>query len=192
MSKGDSTESYHYWRERDANVLSDIEKSLGPSVIIPNGSTAASTKKGILPLSDKLTKEGSTVKILPGLSIASLISLSQLCDDHCKVFLDKKILIAVKNDEIILEGKRNAEDGLWDIPVYKKDITQSNCKTPLSHPGIYPISQVNKIPKDNAMLLTHMELAQYLHASCFSPVKSTFQKSIKKISLHLHQVSHQV
>ena len=26
---------------------------------------------------------------------------------------------------------------------------------------------------------THMELAQYLHAACFSPVHSTFEKAIK-------------
>ena len=88
--------------------------------MILNGATIASTKKGILSLSDKLTKEGSTAKILPGLSNASLISLGQLCDDDCKLFLYKKTLIAVKDDEIIFEGKRNAKDGLWDIPVYKK------------------------------------------------------------------------
>ena len=114
--------------------------SLGPSVITPNDATIASIKKGILPLSEKLIKEGSTSKILPGLSSVSLISLGQLCDDDCKVFLDKKILIVVKDDEMILEGKRNAEDGLWDIPVYKKDITQSNCKPPLSYLGLYYVS----------------------------------------------------
>ena len=72
--------------------------------MIPNGATITSTKKGILPLSKKLTKEDSTAKILPGLSSASLISSGQLCDNDCKVFLDKKKLIAVKDDEIILEG----------------------------------------------------------------------------------------
>ena len=101
-------------------------------------------QKGILPLSHKLTKEGSTAKILPGLSSAPLISLGQICGDDCKVFLDKKTFIAVKDDEIILEGKINAEDGLWDIPVYKEDLTQSNCKPLLSHLGLYYISQVKK------------------------------------------------
>ena len=32
-----------------------------------------------------------------------------------------------------------------------KDLTQSNYKPPLLHPGLYYISQVNKIPKANAM-----------------------------------------
>ena len=110
MAKGDSVASDHYWREQDAHVLSDIQQSLGPPVLIPNGASITSTKKGILPLSNHVTKEGSTAKILPGLASASLHSLGKLCDDGCKVFLDKKIMIAVKEDEVILEGKRNNSD----------------------------------------------------------------------------------
>ena len=90
MAKGDSAASDHYWREQDAHVLSGIEDSLGPSVLIPNGETIASTKKGIVPLSQHLSTEASTAKILPGLSSASLVSIGKLCDDDCKVFLDKK------------------------------------------------------------------------------------------------------
>ena len=126
MAKGDSAASDHYWREQDAHVLSGIEDSLGPSVLIPNGETIASTKKGIVPLSQHLSTEASTAKILPGLSSASLVSIGKLCDDDCKVFLDKKILIAVKEDKVILEGKRNNNDGLWDIPVYKTSISQNS------------------------------------------------------------------
>jgi hypothetical protein len=31
---------------------------------------------------------------------------------------------------------------------------------------------------------THLELAQYLHAACFSPVKSTFKRAIKMTTFH--------
>ena len=126
MAKGDSAASHHYWREQDANVLQDIINSKGPSVLIPNGDTIASTKKGILPLSDNLSKVASTAMILPGLEGASLISIGQLCDDDCKVFLDKKTLLAVKDQKIIIQGTRNILDGLWDIPVYKQSITNNN------------------------------------------------------------------
>ena len=44
MKKRDSAVSDHYWKEQDAHVLSDIQDSLGPSVLIPNGATIASTK----------------------------------------------------------------------------------------------------------------------------------------------------
>ena len=53
-----------------------------------------------------------------GLSSASLISLGQLCGDDYQIFLDKKILITVKEEEIILDGERNFNDGLWNIPFY--------------------------------------------------------------------------
>ena len=66
-----------------------------------------------------LTEEGSTAKIFLGLSSASLISLGQLCDDDCRIFLDKKILIAVKEEVILLEENQTFNDGLWDILVYK-------------------------------------------------------------------------
>ena len=90
VAKGDSTASDHYWREQEAHVLSDIQQSLGPPVLIPNDTTITSTKKGILLLSKHLTKEGSTAKILSGLASASLLSLEKLCDDGCKVFLIRK------------------------------------------------------------------------------------------------------
>ena len=49
--------------------------------------------------------------ILPGLNIVSLISIIQLCDDEWNVYLNKKILIAVKEKETMLEGTRNYTDG---------------------------------------------------------------------------------
>ena len=39
--KGDSVASDYYWREQDAHVLPDIQESVGPSVLIPNGTTIA-------------------------------------------------------------------------------------------------------------------------------------------------------
>ena len=62
-------------------------------------------------------------------------------------------MIAVKEDEVILEGKRSNSDGLWDIPVYKTDISQNNYRSPLSHPSMYPHSnKLNFKHKALAML----------------------------------------
>ena len=152
-------------------------------------------------------------------------------------------MITVKEDEVILEGKRNNSDGIWDIPVYKTEISQNNYRSPSSHPSMYlnsntlyfnheakaMLSSKSKIKKhrlhkilrkykfnsliqDNiddyhikqqlqqdakkycpinvvkdtpslAIIIqkkrTHMELAQYLHTACFSPVNSTFVAGIK-------------
>ena len=50
--------------------------------------------------------------ILPGLNSASLISIGQLCDDQYDVNLNKKIIKAVKDKEIILEETKYHTDGL--------------------------------------------------------------------------------
>ena len=74
--------------------------------------------------------------ILPGLKSASLISIGQLCDDNCDVFLNKHTLLEVKDEEVILEGTRNQADGLWDITVQKTSITNNFNLLP-KHPGLY-------------------------------------------------------
>ena len=137
-AKGDSAASKNYWRPQDAHILENIVQYQGPSVLLPNNESIASTKKGQLPLSPNLTKAAKTAQILPQLASSSLISLGQLCDDDCIVLLHKKVLLAIKNKEVILQGIRNPIDQLWDIPVSKEIITEGNYPMPSIYPGIYP------------------------------------------------------
>ena len=111
LVKGDITASHHYWREQDKHVLNEIQEFTGPSVLIPNGEKISATKKSILPLSTIFSPVASISMLLPGLTSVSLISIGQLCDDGCDVF-KKKLLIAVKEKEIVLEGTKNVTDGL--------------------------------------------------------------------------------
>ena len=104
QAKGDSAASHHYWREKDARCLSNIQRCHGTSVRLPNNEFIPSTQQGLLPLSTKLSTRARTVKILPQLNSASLISMGQLCDDDCRVVLTKEHLVAVKDNEIILQG----------------------------------------------------------------------------------------
>ena len=155
----------------------------------------------------------------------------------------KKILLAIKNKEIVLQGIRNPIDQLWDIPIYKDKIMGNNYPMPSIHPGLYAakkhstatkpaenIAKVKVLPKDTfrqqlsqfadiidhnildnflekaakhnkreyikadlqpaapsmSVIIkkkqTHADLASYLHAACFSPVRSTFSKAISKKS----------
>ena len=82
--------------------------------------------------------------ILPELKSSSLISMGQLCDDDCLVVLSKKKLAAIKDNKIVLKGTRNKKDGLWDIPIYKTDITESNYEEPTTHSGMYMARQNEK------------------------------------------------
>ena len=120
-------------------------------IVLPNGDTISASSKRILPISSKLSTQVRTAMILLGLNSASLISIDQLCDDECNIYLNKKTLIAVKDKEIILEGTRNHTDGLWDIPVQKSSITEINHTIPKHiHPGLYiareTSDKANKIP----------------------------------------------
>ena len=181
-----------------------------------------------------------TAMILPGLNSASLVSIGQLCDDECDVYLNKKILIAVKDKVIKLDGTRNYTDGLWYIPVQNSSITEINHTISKNiHLGLYTeretsdkankipyivptknkyrinkeLRSFNKLVNDNIFdnfftkqqnidaklygpvqrqhdnpsmsVIIHknktlMELAQYLHAECFSSVRSSFIKIHKK------------
>ena len=60
-----------------------------------------------------------------------------MCNDRCKVVLDKNDLAVVKNKAVIIGGKRNKTDRLWDIPIQKRTITEDNYKHPLTHKGLY-------------------------------------------------------
>ena len=180
--------------------------------------------------------------ILTKLKSASLISMGQLCDDDCLVVLSKKKLAVVKNNKIVLRGTRNKKDDLWDIPIYKRSITDSNFESPKTHSGLYlsptvqkenisPLRTVTRPPKPrqtnsarryNINLMSipqcdtilkkqhkiderkvhllrtavtpkekkigviirkkqaHRDLVRYLHATCFSPVSSTWVQAIKR------------
>ena len=122
IAKGDSGATSHYWREQDKRCLQQIEHAPGPTVTLPNNTTITSTARGRLPLHNSLSTKATTTSILPNLQSSSLISLGQLCDDDCQVLLNKKSLYVVKNDDVVMEGFRNASDRLWDIPIHNPDL----------------------------------------------------------------------
>ena len=68
-------------------------------------------------MSNRLSTKGKTAIVLPDLTSSSLASLGQLCDDGCKVNLDKHKLSVHEDEDLIIEGARNKTDGLWDIPI---------------------------------------------------------------------------
>lgn len=100
------------------------------------------------------------VHIFPGIKSSSLISLGQLCDDGCTAMLNNKEIGIDKINTMILHGKRNWTDGLWDIKIPTTN-TMSVC--------------ANVIIRQDK---TKYELATYLHGCAFSPVLGTFQKAI--------------
>ena len=145
IAKGDIGATKHCIRDKDRKVLNNVEYYQGSSVTLPNNATIRSTEKGTIPLNKKLLKTAQTASILPGLESSSLISLGQLCDDDCKVLLDKKSLFVIKKDELILRGYRNKEDLLWDILVTNSDLLKYKNETRINNAGLYAYSNEKNI-----------------------------------------------
>ena len=171
IAKGDSAASNHYWRLQDMDTLTNVKSAPGPTVTLPNLTTITSTQQGQLPLSQKLSHQAKQAAVLTDLHSASLISFGQLCDDNCKVLLDKKKCYVMKDQELILQGTRNYNDGLWDITLPQHDLNTPRIDQHLKK----TTSSLAVIIRKNE---TKTDLATYLHAACFSPVVSTFIKAI--------------
>ena len=153
--KADTGASKTYLKPQHKKYLHNFKLlKNGPIATLPNNEKIQATGQGLLALSPKLKIPSL---IYDRLTSESLLSIGQLCDEGCIAIFLKQRLYIFKHNECILQGKRNLQDGLWDIP--------------------FPDSKMNYIvTKDKDKL----ELAQYLHGCAFSPAITTFQKSINK------------
>ena len=124
-------------------------------------------KVGILPLSNTLREKTCEVLIFPNITNASLISVSQLCDDNCLVLFIQDKLFVIKQNKVIHHGYHNKIDGLWDLNI--------------------PLHPTNKITLNmNCTIIrdkTQQDLARYFHAYLFSPSISTLTKAIQNRNL---------
>ena len=148
------------WWNKDAHTLLDVQTtSNGATVQLPDSSSISATAVGRLPVPASLTALATNTHIFDDLNSASLISLGQLYDDDCIAILDKHKIQIIKESKVVMQGHRNPNDGLWDIPI----------KKPSQHKALAIIT------KDK----TKKELIQYLHGCCFSPNPRTVLPAIK-------------
>ena len=123
-----------------------------------------------------LSKDAQTGYIVPNLKNTTLISTGQLCDDDCIVTFDKKHAYVHKHNNLVLTGKRNETDGLWDIKI---PIVQCKKSTLTPKPSIdaksTPKQSISAIIRKDS---TKKHLANYLYKCCFSPALTTFKKAI--------------
>ena len=114
--------------------------------MLPDAGTIAPILQGQLFLLNKLSLQTQRATALSKLKSSSLISLGQLCDDNCTIVLDKTKMLAIKEDEVILRGRRNYLDGLWDILIGKTRIKSENYKDPPHH-GLQYKQVTNNVKK---------------------------------------------
>ena len=162
------------------HVLTDLRKEHGTPVTLPNQSTINDNVVGLLPLPDEISTAGRKTHVLSGLKSANLISLGQLADDGCKIHLDDKTLLVDKKGKTILTGVRNAEDGLYDIPIYKSTLQRDNFIMPNLHALYQPTSSQHLPPPRTVSLpLSRPSISTRrnpFHISSISP--TTLQSTI--------------
>jgi hypothetical protein len=152
-----------------ATACSDKQAAHVPlNVNMPNGTTIQSSHTCNLLLAD-LPHQARQAHILPGLVHNSLISVGQLCDNEYSVTFTQDQVTVSRNGKNVMNGSRDPKSRLWQVNLKQKMKTE--------------IVQCNHAHDNNKQ----KDLINYLHAACFSPVKSTWINAIKMDFFHLGQ-----
>jgi hypothetical protein len=130
------------------------------NVNMPNGTTIQLSHTCDLLLTD-LPPQARKAHILLGIVHNSLISVGQLCDNGCSVTFTQEQVTVSKNGKCVMYGSRDPKSRLWRVNLKQRvETKQVQCNH--AH--------------DNS---NQKDLMNYLHAACFSPVKSTWITAIK-------------
>jgi hypothetical protein len=108
-----------------------------------------------------LPTQARKAHILSVLVHNSLISAGQLCDNGCNVTFTREQVTVSKNGICVMYGSRDPRSRLWRVDL-KQRFEAKQVQ--------YNHAHYNSNQKD---------LIKYLHAACFSPVKSTWITAIK-------------
>jgi hypothetical protein len=127
---------------------------------MPNGTTIQSSHTCNLFLTG-LLPQAQQAHIIPGLVHNSLISVGKLCDNGCSVTFTQDQFMVSKDKKCIMHGSRDPKSRLWRVDLKQKFEKQE--------------VQCNDAHDNN----NQKDLINYLHAACFSPVKSTWITAIK-------------
>jgi hypothetical protein len=130
------------------------------NVNMPSGTTIQLSHTCNLLLTD-LPQKARQAHILPRLVHNSLISVGQLCDNKCSVTFTQDQVMVSRNGKHVMHGSRDPKSRL--------------CRVNLKQKMKPEIVQCNHAHDSN----NQKDLIYYLHAACFSPVKSTWMKAIK-------------
>jgi hypothetical protein len=133
---------------------------------LPNGTILQSNEETCLLNLNELPRAAREAHTIPGLTHSSLISIGTLCDAGCTAEFDQTKVVVKYNNNNILEGQRDNQTGLWRIPMNPTTIKQTtNTKQQCNN-----AYRTQSIP----------ELIEFLHATAFSPTKTTWLKAIKQ------------
>ena len=116
MFKGDIGATNHYVAPIAQSTLINITPNNTVNVTLADNSNIKSTYTGHLNI-PQLSNTATSAHILLALKDTSLLLLGQLANDDCHILLNKQTLKVFKNFKLILQGFRNRQDGIWDVPI---------------------------------------------------------------------------
>jgi hypothetical protein len=135
------------------------------NVNMPNGTTIQLSHTCNILLTD-LPPQAQQAHVIPGRVHNSLISVGQLCDNGCSVTFTQDQVTVSKNERCVMYGSRDPTSRLWRVNL-KQKFEKNEVRCNHAHD--------NNNQKD---------LINYLHAACFSPVKSTWITAMKMGTSH--------
>jgi hypothetical protein len=131
-----------------------------PNVNMPNGTTIQSSHICNILLTD-MPPQAQQAHILPGFVHNSLVSVGQLCDNGCSATFTQDQVTVSKNEKCVMCRSRDPKSRLWRVDLKQRFETKH--------------VQCNHAHDNN----NQKDLINYLHAACFSPVKSIWITAIK-------------
>jgi hypothetical protein len=83
----------------------------------PDGNTIISNSKIKLNLPN-IPPEANEARVFNTLQNGNLLSIGALCDHNCKAtFMKDSMNVKNPSGKLVLEGPRNATNGLWDVKI---------------------------------------------------------------------------
>ena len=136
---------------------------------MPDARHIQSTYCGELPLFQSLLNAAARIAhMIPQLT-HSLLSISKLFDNYCVDTFDKKHCNIHHNVKLIIHGEWYKANNLWKITLVTSE----------GETQYIPTSEGENIVCNLEQIATKKYIIHFLHASLFSPVKSTWIKAIK-------------
>ena len=135
-------------------------------------------KKVQFNLAPELSPEAQSGHTYNDLKTGTLVLVGQLDDDDCDTIFSKHAAYVLKNGKIIIKGKRNYINNLWNIPLTTTSAPTPSTPTNNIALGIIQTSQ------------TKQDLTVYFLACMFSPTPSIFFSRYHKITLRFMARTH--
>jgi hypothetical protein len=166
MAIADTGASGHYICPQDSHNTNNTTQTT-ITVGLPNGDTLQSNDTGCELDIPQLPQEARQAHLLPGLTHSSLVSIGKLCDEGCEATFDKNKVVVSKDKTTVLTGTRDTRTGLWRFPMRTPP-------TPTEVPTNQQCANVLQLQTGIRRMI------KLLHATAFSPVKSTWIAAIKR------------